>query len=64
MTFTSSSTVTNFLKIIKDTALLKHTRTACIGPVTAETCRKNGIEPDVVAEEYTIEGLTRAICQP
>ena len=63
VTFTSSSTVTNFLKIIKDTALLKHTRTACIGPVTAETCRKNGIEPDVVAEEYTIEGLTRAICQ-
>ena len=61
VTFTSSSTVTNFLKIIKDAALLQHTRTACIGPVTAETCRKHGIEPDVVAEEYTMDGLTQAI---
>ncbi|MBQ7479456.1 MAG: uroporphyrinogen-III synthase, partial [Selenomonadaceae bacterium] len=35
--------------------------TACIGPVTAETCRKNGIEPDIVAEEYTISGLVEAM---
>ena len=36
-------------------------KTACSGPVTAETCRKNGIEPDIVAEEYTISGLVEAM---
>jgi uroporphyrinogen III methyltransferase/synthase len=61
VTFTSSSTVTNLVKILGTAAPLQHAKTACIGPVTAETARKNGIEPDVVAETYTIDGLVRAI---
>jgi len=61
VTFTSSSTVTNLLKIIGSAEALSSARTACIGPVTAKTCRRKGIEPDIVAEEYTIDGLVRAM---
>ena len=63
VTFTSSSTVTNFVKSLGDLSVLKHTRAACIGPVTAATCQKYGIQPDIVAQEYTIDGLAAAICQ-
>ena len=58
---TSSSTVTTLVKILGTAAPLQHAKTACIGPVTAETARKNGIEPDIVAETYTIDGLVSAI---
>ena len=34
---------------------------ACIGPITAETAESLGLKPDVVAEEYTIEGLVKAL---
>ena len=61
VTFTSSSTVTNLLRIVGTAEALHGVKTACIGPVTAETCRKNGIEPDIVAEEYTISGLVEAM---
>ena len=61
VTFTSSSTVTNLVKILGTAEPLKHAKTACIGPVTAETAKKNGIEPEVVAETYTIDGLVAAI---
>lgn len=62
VTFTSSSTVTNFLKMLdvkKD--LLNGVACAAIGPVTAATCRKNGITPAVTADTFTIAGLTDAI---
>lgn len=61
VTFTSSSTARNLVGILGGSAPLAHTRAACIGPVTAETARELGIEPALVAEEYTIAGLTRAI---
>ena len=63
VTFTSSSTVTNLIKLLEAGAPLKHVKTAAIGPITAETCRNEGIEPDIVAEEYTIDGLVEAIKQ-
>ncbi len=62
ITFTSSSTVTNLVKALDGTEEISHIKTAVIGPITAETCRKNGIEPDIVAETYTIDGLVEAIC--
>ncbi|MEK6536161.1 MAG: uroporphyrinogen-III synthase, partial [Actinomycetota bacterium] len=34
---------------------------ACIGPVTAETARELGLRVDLVADEYTIPGLVRAL---
>lgn len=63
VTFTSSSTVTNLLELLgRDTSLLAKVKIACIGPVTAATCMENGITPDIVAEDYTIQGLVSAIC--
>jgi len=61
VTFTSSSTVTNLIKLIGGADLLKNVKTACIGPVTAETLERVGVKADVVAKEYTIEGLVKAI---
>ena len=62
VTFTSSSTVTNFLKLIGDHRdLLQGITMACIGPVTAETAEKNGLKVDICAEQYTIDGLVNAI---
>jgi uroporphyrinogen III methyltransferase/synthase len=34
---------------------------ACIGPVTAKTAEENGLKVSLIAKEYTIEDLTRAI---
>ena len=63
VTFTSSSTVTNLLKLLGENAanLLSKVTVACIGPITAGTCLEHGIKPAVIAEEYTIKGLVEAI---
>lgn len=63
VTFTSSSTVTNLLKLLgpQGKELLAGARIACIGPVTADTCREQGLNPDAVATEYTIQGLIESI---
>ncbi|HKN90029.1 MAG TPA: uroporphyrinogen-III C-methyltransferase [Acidimicrobiia bacterium] len=59
VTFTSSSTVTNYLAVAGD--LPVPPVVACIGPVTADTARANGLTVDVVAAEHTIEGLVDAL---
>lgn len=64
VTFTSSSTVRNFVAMMRHgdlTEILEGVTVACIGPITARTARELGIKVDVVAEEYTIEGLIKAI---
>jgi uroporphyrinogen III methyltransferase/synthase len=62
VTFTSSSTVTGFLANVPHGARLLVTKTvACIGPITAQTAREAGIRVDVVAEEFTVGGLLRAL---
>ena len=61
VTFTSSSTVRNLCQILGGADALAGVKTACIGPVTADTARALGIEPDIVAETYTIDGLVAAI---
>ncbi len=64
VTFTSSSTVVNFAEMTgaEDLSqLLKDVTVACIGPVTANTARRYGIEPQIVAETYTVQGLVDAI---
>ena len=63
VTFTSSSTVKNLVNIIGSVDFLKDVKTACIGPVTADTAKSLGIEPDIIAKEYTIDGLVEAICK-
>jgi uroporphyrinogen III methyltransferase/synthase len=65
ITFTSASTVKNFYRLLKDKVdlieLLPKVKIACIGPVTAEEAGSLGIKVDIVAEEYTIDGLVAAI---
>jgi uroporphyrinogen III methyltransferase / synthase len=59
ITFTSSSTVTNYLRAAGLDAVPP--LVACIGPVTAETARAAGLGVDVVADEHTVDGLIRAL---
>ena len=63
VTFTSSSTVDNFITALGDRAdqWMKKLRIACIGPITASTVEKYGYNVDIIAKEYTIEGLMEAI---
>ena len=61
VTFTSSSTVRNFVAALGNITPLEAVKTACIGPITADTLRKLAGEPDIVAETYTIPGLVEAI---
>lgn len=65
VTFTSSSTVKNLLKLLgnEGQALLQKVQIAAIGPITANTCEKNGLHVDIQAKEYTIEGLIQAIIE-
>ena len=65
ITFTSSSTVKNLVKILGEDAaeLINSTRTAAIGPVTAATCREQGIRVDIEAKEYTIDGLVDGLVE-
>lgn len=64
LTFTSSSTVINFLALFprqEILPLLKKITIACIGPITAQTARNNGLQVTITAEDYTIPGLVQAI---
>jgi uroporphyrinogen-III synthase len=66
VTFTSSSTVRNFVKLVRKAgldpaALPGNPLFACIGPVTAQTAREEGLPPAPVASEYTTEGLIKAL---
>jgi uroporphyrinogen III methyltransferase / synthase len=66
VTFTSSSTVTNFVTLIGEAdlpQLLRDTVVACIGPITAETARAYGLTPTIVAHEYTVPALARTIVE-
>jgi uroporphyrinogen III methyltransferase/synthase len=58
VTFTSSSTVRNFCKLVGRKAGLK---AAAIGPITAKTAHEAGFEVVVTAPHYTTAALTDAI---
>jgi uroporphyrinogen III methyltransferase/synthase len=60
VTFTSSSTVKNFLAVAGKEAL-RGVRIATIGPVTSATARAHGLEVAVEATPFTTEGLVAAI---
>lgn len=62
VTFTSSSTVKNFVALVGRRALgLKDIHLASIGPVTSATLREFGLRADIKAKEFTIPGLVEAI---
>ena len=62
--FTSSSTVTNLLKLIpseKRTGYLNGVRVASIGPITSQTARDAGLTVDIEPPEHTVPALVEAI---
>ena len=75
LTFTSSSTVRNFMqwlvRCVPDMAEKLRANAigealpiiACIGPITAQTARELGLHPQIEATTFTIDGLIEAIVQ-
>jgi uroporphyrinogen-III synthase len=61
VTFASSSSVRNFLVLLKDRDTIQGVRLASIGPVTSATLREEGLRPHIEAREFTIPGLVEAI---
>ena len=69
VTFTSSSTVRNFLTMVdaeseeKLKELLAGVKIAAIGPITAKTVTDNGLKVDVQPEEHTIKEMISKIVE-
>lgn len=75
LTFTSSSTVRHFVQWLADWApgaavspivLVTHNpqlKIACIGPITSQTARELGLDVQIEASEFTIDGLVETIVQ-
>src|SRR5579885_1949008 len=73
LTFTSSSTVKNFVAWLKSCEqngagslmdlVTRNTRLTSIGPITSQTARELGLTVDIEARTFTIPGLVKAIIQ-
>lgn len=69
ITFTSSSTVRNFLTMLDAEnqeelqQILTGIKIAAIGPITAKTVTDNGLQVDIQPEEFTIPGLIQSIVE-
>lgn len=65
ITFTSSSTVQSFKKVLDqfegDEVSRKKIRLASIGPITSESLRAIGLSPHIEAKIFSAEGLASAI---
>lgn len=67
VTFTSSSTVTNLVAVLRrmgvsnPAAMLNSAQVVCIGEITAHTARKAGLRVDAIAERSTIGGMVEAM---
>jgi len=61
VTFTSSSTVTNFCELLQSPP--HGLKAAVIGPITAETARQHGFEVAVCPPTYTTPALISAIVE-
>jgi uroporphyrinogen III methyltransferase/synthase len=66
VTFTSSSTVNNFIEMVGKSeykSLIEGVTVACIGPVTARTAKEHGMIVDVMPKDYTIPALVDAMVE-
>jgi uroporphyrinogen III methyltransferase / synthase len=61
ITFTSSSTVRNFVEKAGKNGIPKEAQVISIGPVTSEAIREVGLSVDVEAERHDIQGLVGAL---
>jgi uroporphyrinogen-III synthase len=62
-TFTSSSTVTHFLNLLREAGVeaQRGMRAVSIGPITSRTLRENGWEPEAEADPHDLAGLVEAV---
>jgi uroporphyrinogen III methyltransferase/synthase len=68
LTFTSSSTVRNFVELVGAGDVARLVRggrpaVACLGPVTAATARELGLPVDVTPASYTVPALAAALVE-
>ncbi|WP_241674941.1 uroporphyrinogen-III C-methyltransferase [Paenibacillus luteus] len=69
ITFTSSSTVTNLLELLKrkgisdPVAMLSDIPIASIGPITTQTAVDAGLKVEIEPEDSTLDGLLQAIVE-
>jgi uroporphyrinogen III methyltransferase / synthase len=66
VTFTSSSTVKNFMSLFEGepvARLLEGVKIACIGPITADTAREKGLHVDIQPKDFTVEALAMEIAE-
>ena len=64
ITFTSPSTFTNFIALMKGehiAKLLKGVKVAAIGPVTKKEITKRGIRVPITASQHTVPGLVDSL---
>ncbi|MGI6549009.1 MAG: uroporphyrinogen-III C-methyltransferase [Syntrophomonadales bacterium] len=64
ITFTSSSTVKNLVSMLGSDLIAElrdKVQVACIGPITAQTAREAGFTVDIMAEQFTVDGLVQAV---
>lgn len=64
VTFTSSSTVTSFLKSVtphERRRIFSHARAVSVGPITSQALRAEGVRPVQAKGAATIEDLSRAV---
>jgi uroporphyrinogen-III synthase len=66
ITFTSQSTVMNFIAIAEKNGLDPRNLPndpvfACIGPITGQAAKEAGLSDIVIAKEYTTDGLLAAL---
>ncbi len=62
VTFASPSVVSSYCRQVPEhQALLKNAATACIGPMTGRRAMELGVRVDVLPEEYSAEGLVKAL---
>ncbi len=62
VTFTSSSTVRNFLEVTGG-RMAQGSKVVSIGPITSDTAREAGLEVAVEADQHDPEGLVRALVE-
>jgi uroporphyrinogen III methyltransferase/synthase len=66
VTFTSSSTVNNFVEMMGKSeykTLMNGVTVACIGPVTARTAEEYGMKVDVMPKDYTVPALVESMVE-
>jgi uroporphyrinogen III methyltransferase/synthase len=67
ITFTSSSTVENFFRLVPAETLWDfvpdRVRLACIGPITAKTLERYGFSAQIQPDVYTIPALAQALVE-